>query len=975
MKYISKLTALLLAVMLGLSSASALTIDDLTRGTMDALYQAVSEEQYRYCDAGVLGDWIELDAFQNVADKKYYTFQWYDQDGNMLDAADDPCKLRVRNTMTEQQFYCIATDATDNQLKSDIFVIPAAQTTDMEAYLSYLYGDEFYGADGNRDLVLTYTQVMDTWNVPLEDGSNLGENVVAAWWAERSLDIFDPELFCSCVVSGKVTADGCVLHPDAVHDVECEWYMEVTVVTDEATGITVTGDIPESVTLQVSAATGPMPEIDTRHFNALRNYPIISGYNITLLDEGGSEYEVPEGTTVWVKIPNAWLSDMEYPVVDVYHVKDSGEVVYMTSQRDEVVLCDDHSVYFETDGFSDYTIVSGGQYTGYFDNGAVVSFDMVPGSSATAGRYNHDIQECKSSNPDVVSVEYKDGLFVFTAASNAPVGAMTTVTLTFGHSGWKATATVNITIISEQEKEDINYKDKFVNQAYPVQIAIRNDGVLPSEPSIYDSSSYTYFKSDLTVGSPSDYYRTTAEGTIDSDILNHERFYYVSAKGEPVIGMYDATGDACKQFLSGIDWDKILEEILKQNGINYSYRDGEGVLHSEPAKAADKDQYVVIPYVVKCQEDDGKGWHIDCAVALKNAVTLFYDFNLPDGITIKDPSSNTKIGLPNNERGVPPAKFTVGQIDNMTFAADGSKYIKAAPDYQLTFQGWNTAPDGSGTMYQPSSDIRISEDTTLYAIWSITPELGTGNLKVRKVVQNSEEQAGGIFTFTISIPGADSDGYDYTLYGADNVAVKNPADDKPVTGTVTDGSTFSLTDGQYIIIKSLPISKNGSVVTVTETAAGEYTPSWSGGTANGASVTVSIMDGRISELICTNAKASATSSLTIKKQGMSNGESAIVKVTANGQEYMIVFNSQNTEAVIANLPIGSAYEVEEVTNWSWLYTTGVPVYTTASKEIVADASKNLVTIANTRKDDKWLHDESVVENDFSDGSQEPLNNQ
>jgi len=37
------------------------------------------------------------------------------------------------------------------------------------------------------------------------------------------------------------------------------------------------------------------------------------------------------------------------------------------------------------------------------------------------------------------------------------------------------------------------------------------------------------------------------------------------------------------------------------------------------------------------------------------------------------------------------------------------------------FIGWNTKPDGSGTEYQPGDALSITEDTTLYAQWSLHP--------------------------------------------------------------------------------------------------------------------------------------------------------------------------------------------------------------------------------------------------------------
>ena len=37
------------------------------------------------------------------------------------------------------------------------------------------------------------------------------------------------------------------------------------------------------------------------------------------------------------------------------------------------------------------------------------------------------------------------------------------------------------------------------------------------------------------------------------------------------------------------------------------------------------------------------------------------------------------------------------------------------------FIGWNTQPDGSGTQYQPGDTIEVTENTTLYAQWSLHP--------------------------------------------------------------------------------------------------------------------------------------------------------------------------------------------------------------------------------------------------------------
>ena len=122
------------------------------------------------------------------------------------------------------------------------------------------------------------------------------------------------------------------------------------------------------------------------------------------------------------------------------------------------------------------------------------------------------------------------------------------------------------------------------------------------------------------------------------------------------------------------------------------------------------------------------------------------------------------------------------------------------------------------------------------------------------------------------------------------------------------------------------------------------------------------------------------STLTITKEGMVNGESAIVVVTVNGVDYTLVFNRDNTTATIANVLIGSEYSVQENTDWSWRYSNQPTIeYTDAPEgtvyKIDANAELNKVTITNTRGTDKWLSDESAVENNLGNGNQDELNNQ
>lgn len=1002
MKYISRLTALLLAMMMIVSDAGALTVNDLTQGTMDAMYTAVSGEQEEMAVTGVLGESETLTSTNATTwAGEGYALQWYavNAEGERTALTGETNDaLTVTYLLAEQRFVCVATDSNGNVYAETPVYVVAAQTDDMEEYLLFLYDYAgFYTDSGDVDAVAVYNFMHQNWNIAVED-SMLAANVVAAWWTEKDDSWFNNALLCSCVVTEAAEADFCMLHPYEAHVDTCGWYQDATVLQDETTGITVTGDIPAGVSLQVTAATGPMPEIDTRHFNALRNYPIITGFNITLLDEDGSEYIVPEGTTVRVRIPEACQSYIKKPIVDVYHVKDSGEVVYMTSQLEEVILAVDGSVWLETDGFSEYWVASGEAAVNLYESQHTVYLKAGASVTGTAWAPNATLTVTDS---DVVSASLiRQGTgpwdhnytLTITASTDAQPGDTTTVTMKSDTQYCEMT----VIIYDDAYKAELEWLIKFYNtqNPYPIQIAVRSDGEIPGEPGYQTSDYYVFFAIDAN----GDYYAEdndtlhfyphaydseADEYIIDPDIRHHSRWNPTPVDSVGTTGMYDATGEAIKQMINSVyvDWDELLDAAA-----------GSGLLSSAdgvPLTKDNKDEFILVPYVIKCQEDNykGRGWHIDCAVLHvgdKTPVYLDYDINIPDGMTIKEPSADSPVGLPNSQSGIPTATFEVSAMVNMLKNEnDQTEYLIINSDYVFTFVEWNTRADGFGDSYRPGEDISIDEDTTLYAIWSITPELGTGNLKVRKLVNDAAATGNEAFTFSISVSNADEDEkeYDYVLYGADSIAVKD-ADGNVVSGKIKSGDTFTLTDGQYVVITGLPIA--GKVegaeaytpnVTVTETTPGEYVPTWSGGTASGASVAVAIMDGRLSEVTCTNAKAAATGELKVTKDGLQNSnESAIVDVviTTGGEPttYILVLNKANPTAIITNIPIGSTYTVTERTSWTWLY-SAEPTYTNDTGTIGDTAS--VCTITNHSYSERWMHDESYLVNNLGTGASTGVN--
>lgn len=106
-----------------------------------------------------------------------------------------------------------------------------------------------------------------------------------------------------------------------------------------------------------------------------------------------------------------------------------------------------------------------------------------------------------------------------------------------------------------------------------------------------------------------------------------------------------------------------------------------------------------------------------------------------------------------------------------------------------SFDGWNTAPDGSGTAYAPASTFSISADTTLYAQWTANSAGFTVDPTTATV-----DEAGGTDTFTVVLDSQPASDVVFDVTSSDiNEATVAPASltftpddwDSPQTVTIT----------------------------------------------------------------------------------------------------------------------------------------------------------------------------------------------
>ncbi|MGN1019017.1 MAG: InlB B-repeat-containing protein [Aristaeellaceae bacterium] len=97
--------------------------------------------------------------------------------------------------------------------------------------------------------------------------------------------------------------------------------------------------------------------------------------------------------------------------------------------------------------------------------------------------------------------------------------------------------------------------------------------------------------------------------------------------------------------------------------------------------------------------------------------------------------------------------------------------------------------------------------------------------------------------------------------------------------------------------------------------------------------------------------------LTISKTGMDSGESAIFNVAGPGYTGQVVVPTGGSVTLFVTC---GEYTITEVGGWTNRYSTSSSGLTNG--KVTLTASGATVAFTNTKKNDKWLHDESAVEN-------------
>ena len=127
-----------------------------------------------------------------------------------------------------------------------------------------------------------------------------------------------------------------------------------------------------------------------------------------------------------------------------------------------------------------------------------------------------------------------------------------------------------------------------------------------------------------------------------------------------------------------------------------------------------------------------------------------------------------------------------------------------------------------------SLNALFTGDVTIHVTNDLIPT--TGSLRVDKDVTGTGAPADAEFTYTLNLTNggqAIADACTITKYDEGGQQVGDAA-------SISDGGTFTLQDGQYVVISDIP---QGTSYSVTETAAENFTPSVEGGTSTENNVT------------------------------------------------------------------------------------------------------------------------------------------
>jgi len=278
--------------------------------------------------------------------------------------------------------------------------------------------------------------------------------------------------------------------------------------------------------------------------------------------------------------------------------------------------------------------------------------------------------------------------------------------------------------------------------------------------------------------------------------------------------------------------------------------------------------------------------------------------------------------------------------DGRDYVVSGSSAV-AANDIQY----FVVSPANGLVTYYEKEDSKLNK-----AVLEL--DINVGDLKISKIV-TKESEADELpveeFTFQVTLPKGDYAYEKYNINGSKDTGAAS-------AGTLSsDDSTFTLKNGQYIIIKEVPVGS----YTISETQNPQYITTWDKGTNSAQSATVQVNHRSVGETICYNKYKQQSTTLTISKtvnnsQPDNNDDTFLFTVTGPDNFIMEIVLKAGESVTIPNLLVGKAYTVTENTNWSWRYEVTNEISQNVTLKANPQGEENTAKFTNTLSKTNWL---------------------
>lgn len=621
---------------------------------------------------------------------------------------------------------------------------------------------------------------------------------------------------------------------------------------DQATGIKVSGDLPEGAELSVTvpqingeALTGVY---DIKIYDANGNVwqPIDVGKTVTIsfpvgYDKAGlthiiDYHDAITGRSDLIFMPVAEIEDQALlqllgPAMDAYEAV-YGNRDYVAVEEMDPVAAQNGMASFEVNSFSIYIPFDGASHNAGDDWESYNGYKTVAEANAaiangTAEIYKFQIGQTfkvpfnkeRNDYTRYYSIYYGDG-----ENNNPPVNTdYISATLTdksgiifvkYKNIQFEAKALTNGQYVYIQYFGGPESSNKFI--IVQVVETIEN----PTEPNgiplyvgIDPDTSSVFQKEPLTVDGMKGKFYWYLNGGLNTD-KNTIKSY--SDHSNALFACNSFEKSALKQTNGNVSAIIDYAGILTQNFMNMSdtfIAEMITKLNTEGNMDVNMDTHTLLIYAVKATYDNNgnpTGYYIMCKLMAKSSSVISYYTSAPYGFSESVLSEQMK--LPAVQIVGSGSNYTVADIDRTNNAEGVFETSDGGNDYKIKFLGWSsepnshyedwpTTPSATDHWYEPGDVINPSVDMQLYAVWEPENHYNVADIKFTcKILDEDGEilDDGRTVTFNVDSRFA---GYQYVICNEMGVPYSDAK-------TFVGGDTVEMRHGDFLVISQVPTLEN-----------------------------------------------------------------------------------------------------------------------------------------------------------------------